>query len=185
MRAWLTCGGIALLISVLAAPVTAQDDPAPTGPAPLTINYVEGRVDVARDTGVLPAQAPDLLDDGDRLITASGRAELVFADGSVVHVDHDTDVRIDGEARLRIVRGHIIVRTSAALEGDGLVVGTPAGLVRFSPRGEYDVSASDLDGDTIVGTMRGQAALLMASTEVPVGPEDVLHIDPRDRKSVV
>lgn len=179
MRAQLLLGGALLLSPLLAwAQLPEPDDPAAAGPPPLSITYVDGNVDVARDSGLQPAQVPDLLSDGDRLLTNAGRAELVFADGSVVHVDRDSDLRIDGGARLRLVRGHVVVHTSAAPAE--VTVAVPAGLVRLDPRGEYDLSADDLDGDTIVGTIRGEATLLAATTDIRVAPDTVLQVDPRD-----
>ena len=111
----------------------------------MTLSHAEGRVDIARAGGVDAAHAPDLLEDGDRLLTTDGRAELVFADGSLVHVDRETDLRVDDGVRLRLVRGRVIVRTSPA-STTVLDVDTPIGVVQFAPRGEYQIAARDLDG---------------------------------------
>jgi hypothetical protein len=85
---------VAALLSIpvflVPGPASAQDGAAPL-PPPLTLTHVDGRVDLARGTVVEPAQVPDLIDDGDRLLTVDGRAELVYADGSLVHVDRDSD----------------------------------------------------------------------------------------------
>ncbi len=142
--------------------------------------HVEGRVEIARASGVEPAQAPDLLEEDDRLITGDGRAELAYTDGSLAHVDRDTEVRIDFGVRLRLVRGRVVVH--APRDGDPLELATPAGLVRLEPDGEYDLAADDLDGDTVVAVVRGRAALANGNQDVPVAADDELRIDPRDRR---
>lgn len=174
----------------LAAPAAAQSFPgapfttAPAAPdtaetpAPLTLAYVEGRADLVRRDGVQPAQAPDLLEADDRLVTTDGYAELVIDDGSVVHIDRATDVRVDLGVRLRLVRGRMRVHTPA--DSEALYVASPAGPVRLAAAGVYDLAAADLDGDTVIAVVSGHAALLTGDTETPVGADDILRVDPRD-----
>ncbi len=149
-------------------------------PAPVNLSYVDGRVDLVRPDGVQAAQAPDLLEEDDRLVTAEGRAELVLADGSVAHVDRQSDVRIDLGVRLRLVSGRLIIHTPPDIEA--LYVSTPAGPVRLAARGIYDLSADDLRGDTTIAVREGHAALVAGDSETPIGADDVLLVDPRDRR---
>jgi hypothetical protein len=154
--------------------------PAPDAPPPLTISYADGRVDVVRAGGVEAVQVPDVLAEDERLVTGEGRAELVFDDGSLAHIDRESDVRVDLGVRLRLVRGRMIVHTA---DGDEtLLVSTPAGPVRLDPRGEYDLSADDLRGDTVVAVERGRAALVVADSETPIEAGTAVRIDPRDRR---
>ena len=149
-------------------------------PAPVSLAYVDGRVDLVRPDGVQAAEAPDLLQEDDRLVTAEGRAELVLDDGSVAHVDRLSDVRIDLGVRLRLVSGRLVVHTPPDI--DALYVSTPAGPVRLAARGVYDLTADDLRGDTVIAVREGHAALEVGDTETPVGADDVLQVDPRDLK---
>jgi hypothetical protein len=181
VRTWLRLAAVPLVL--WSAPTAlAQDPPALPSPPettlspPLTLSYVDGRVDVARADGVQPAQAPDVLDDGDRLLVADGRAELVYDDGAIVHVDRDADLWIDADARLRIVRGRIVVRTSTSTAID---VTTPVGIVRLEPRGEYLITARDLDGESTIAAIAGRATLALAAADVPIAAADELAIDPR------
>lgn len=174
----------------LATPAAGQSSPgapfppAPSGadapgtPAPLSLAYVEGRVDLVRPDGVQAAQAPELLEEGDRLVTADGLAELVVDDGSVVHVDRTSDVRVNLGVRLRLVRGRMRVHTPPDI--DALYIASPAGPVRVAASGIYDLMAADLDGDTVIAVVTGHAALLTGDTETPIGADDILHVDPRD-----
>lgn len=159
-------------------PATGPDADAADPPAPLSLAYVEGRADHVRRDGVQPAQAPDLLEEDDRLVTTEGQAELVFDDGSVVHVDRMSDVRVDLGVRLRLVRGRARVYTAPDI--DALTLASPAGPVRLAADGVYDLAAADLDGETVIAVVAGHAALITGDTETPIGADDILRVDPRD-----
>lgn len=175
---------------LLASPASAQfpippaDQPdapetgEPIAPPPISLSYVDGRVDLVRPDGVQAAQAPDLLEEDDRLVTVEGRAELVLDDGSVAHVDRQSDLRIDLGVRLRLVSGRLLVHTPPSV--DALVVSTPAGPVRLAARGTYDLAAADLRGETVIAVREGHAALTAGDREIPIAADDVLHIDPRE-----
>ena len=175
MATWLRLAALVPL-ALWGPALAAAQDPASL-PPPVTLSHAEGRVEIARVPGVAPAQVPDLLDEGDRLLTADGRAELVFADGSLVHVDRDTDLHIENGARLRLVRGRVLVRTTPA--GSPLDLATPVGVVRFAPRGDYEIAVRDLDGATVIAARAGHATLTQAERDVPIAADDELWLDPR------
>jgi hypothetical protein len=154
-------------------PATADDLPPP-----LTIAYVDGRADVVRAGGIEPAIPPDILEEDDRLVTADGRAELVFADGALAHVDRDTDIRIDLGVRLRLVSGRLAIHTPSG--ADPLVVAVPSGLVRLDADGEYVLTADDLRGDTEIAVVDGRAVFTLGEVESALSPDDVLIVHPRD-----
>lgn len=172
----------ALYASMAAAQPSPRDLPleaqSASAPPPITISYVDGRVDVVRPDGVVAAEAPDILDDDDRLVTAEGRTELLFDDGTVVHVDRQSDLRVDRGVRLRLVSGRLAVHTPATV--DAVVIATPAGVVRLAPRGAYDLRADDLRGDTTVAVLQGTAVLGGGERELRVDAGDALSIDPRE-----
>ncbi|MEP7118412.1 MAG: FecR family protein, partial [Acidobacteriota bacterium] len=179
---------LGLLLLCLPAAARAQDpglgpdpDASADGPPPITVVYVEGRVDTAREGGGVQAtRVPDLLDDADRLVTADGRAELAYPDGSVVHLDRNTETRVDAGGRLRLVRGRIAVHTPR--DADPIELATPVGVLRLESDGEYDVAASDLDGDTVMTAVRGRAALEDGGRSLPISADDELRLAPRDRE---
>ncbi len=184
MRPQLIARALALLLVVvpvgLAAQLPEPEPPPVDAPPPITLLFIEGRVDLVRTSGVQPAQAPELLDEDDCVVTGDGRAELVYADGSVAHLDRHTDVRVDLGVRLRLVRGRIVVHTPR--DGDRLELVIPAGVVRLEPDGEYDLAAADLEGDSVVAVVRGRAVLEHDDQAVPVAADDELRLDPRDRR---
>jgi len=177
VRTWLSLAAVAPFIAWSASPVLAQGDPAPAArlPPAITLTYADGRVEIARDSGVAAAQVPDLLDEDDRLLTNDGRAELAFEDGSLVHVDAGADARVE-RGGLRLVRGRMTIHTAA---GDPIDVLTPAGAVRLEPAGLYEITARDLDGDTTVAAVRGRATLTLATADVPIAADDEVAVDPR------
>jgi uncharacterized membrane protein YgcG len=177
VRTWLALTAVGLLCTAGATTLAAQDSSIPDLPPPFTLAYVDGHSDIARPDGVQPAQAPDVLDAGDRLRIADGRAELVSAEGALVHVDRDADVQIGDDGRLRLTRGRLLIRTPA--NASALDVMTPVGMVRLEHGGEYQLTARDLDGDVTIAAVRGHAALALASGDVPVAASDEVSIDPR------
>ncbi len=177
MRTWLGILAVVPLSLMSAAAAIAQDAPTASLPPPITLTYVDGRVDIARRDGVQAAQPPDVLEGGDRLITADGRAELVFADGSLVHVDRGSDLRFDDDVPLSVVRGRVVVRTAAT--DAALDVGTPVGIVRLEPRGQYLITARDLDGESTIAVLSGRATLTLPTADVPIAADDEVAVDPR------
>jgi len=176
VRTWLSLAAVVPFTVWSASPVLAQDDPAPPQqPPPITLTYVDGRVEIARDSGVAAADVPDLLDEGNRLLTSDGRAELALGDGSLVHVDAGADARVE-RGVLRLVRGRLTVHTAPDEPVDLL---TPVGPVRLQPSGLYELTARDLEGDTTVAAVRGRATLTLAGADVPIAADDEVAIDPR------
>ena len=170
------------LASLAAArpPGDAASQPETTAPPPLTLSFAEGRVDVVRAGGVAAAIVPDVLDEGDRLVVGDGRAELVFDDGTLVHADVNTDIRLVG-GRLELVRGRLVIHVPPGADGERTVV-TPAGLVRMAPHGQYELRAADLDGETVVAVIDGRATLAVADTDLALRPGDAVALDPRARQ---
>ena len=80
----------------VSAPVFAQDPPsdARAYDAPAHISVVDGAAILERDgrSETAPASMPLLA--GDRLRTQNGRVEVLFADGSTLHLDTGTRVDI-------------------------------------------------------------------------------------------
>lgn len=165
------------LVAVLGpAPLLAQ--PAVADAPPFTLTVVEGRVDVARENRVEPADAPDAIDIDDRLIATAGRAELVDDDGTLLHLATGADLRIESGMRPRLVRGRLMVHTSPT--ASDVTIAVPAGVVSLEPRGAYELAADDLDGDTVIAVVEGRATMTSGDREWPLDADDALRLDPRD-----
>jgi hypothetical protein len=133
----------ALFCLTLAVSAYGQEPVSPPSAvdAPAHLAFIEGGVDVIHEGLAERADPPVLLVDGDTIRTANGRAEIVFGDGTLLHLDHSAELEILAPQRLRLLEGRAIVRVSAAARGP-YVVDTPGGSVRLDGRGEFTVTAT-------------------------------------------
>lgn len=179
------CASVLAIVLCSALPVWAQDGGAPDTqnlPAPASITYVDGEVQYLNAGAAERADAPGIMvNDGDGVRTSRGRAELVFGDGSVLHLADNTAVDVLGQQRLRLLSGRIIFRASASAT-DGYVIDTPAASVHVESRGEYNV-AVDGDGRAVdVAVARGVAQVGSPSDNVAVRAGEEARLDgPGDR----
>jgi len=104
------------------------------------ITYVEGSV----------ALSPD----GVR--TAGGRAELVLASGTLVHVDGASTVQFDRTGNLTLNSGRLLVRTSNGAPFD---LEVPYARLRLAPTGVYNVLADAAHGRLLVSVIAGRVEL--------------------------
>ena len=149
----------ALLVCSVAVGAQAQESAAPApapGGAPANLAYVEGGVELTHEGVSERADPPTLLEDGDIIRTPSGRAEIIFSDGTILHLDYNTEIELLAPDRVRLLRGRALFRVSAAAAHD-YVVDTPAAIVRLAPRGEYGIGADDQRGDLDLTVARGAA----------------------------
>ena len=79
-----------------------------------------------------------MLVEGDIIRTGNGRAEIVFGDGTLLHLDNGAQLEVLSPERLRLSEGRVIVRLSAAVKA-AYFIDTPGGTVRMNARGEYGV----------------------------------------------
>ena len=111
------------------------------GPAPAHVAVVDGRATLRHEGQVDPAPLNAPLVGGDRLRTDDGRVEVLFADGSTLHLDNATTVDVQSDALLRLLDGRVrltVARTMAA--GVTYQVDSPAGSVRIAQPGEYRIA---------------------------------------------
>ena len=148
----------AFLFCLIAVSAYAQEPSAPApAPAPANLAFVDGSVDVVQGGVSEPAEPPFMLLDGDVVRTRNGRAEIVFRDGTLLHLSHDSDVELLGDERVRLTSGRVIVRLSHAAARP-YVIDTPAASVRLEASGEYEVTSSPA-GQLKVAVSRGAATL--------------------------
>jgi hypothetical protein len=169
----------------VALPLRAQDVEAPSNlPPPVSLSYVDGDVQYLNAGAAERADAPAMLNDGDGVRTARGRAELVFGDGSVLHLDENTAVDLLSDRRLRVLGGRVVLRASPAA-GDGYIIDTPAASVRVDSRGEYNVLVDDGRQTVDVAVARGVAEIELASERVVIRAGEEARLDrPGDRPQI-
>jgi hypothetical protein len=108
---------------------------------------------------------------GDRLKTLDGRVEVLFADGSALHLDSRTTLDIQSDELARLIDG----RMRLAMAGRGLTyrIDSPAGSVRIAQPGEFKLSMLHGDNETQLelAVIRGTAEIFtdQGSTSVRAG----------------
>jgi len=139
--------------------------------APAHVSHVEGTVTLEREGRPENSPLNMPLLSGDRLKTLDGRAEILFADGSALHLDSRTTLDIQSEELARLIDG----RMRLAMVGRGLTyrIDSPAGSVRVAQPGEFKLSMLHGDNETQLelAVIRGTAEIFtdQGSTSVRAG----------------
>jgi hypothetical protein len=127
------------------------------------LSQIEGTVTRLHRFAPAPAGVGGALVERDQIVTAVGRAEVTFADGSVMHLDQHTQVVISGAARIRLLDGRVSLRTTTAYTAE-----TGSGIVHVLPEGLYELTTSAGNRDVLVRVVEGHAQI-----ESPWGVESV------------
>ena len=148
----------ALVGCVIAVSAYAQETSTPaSAPAPANVAFVDGTVEVVQSGVAEAADPPVMLIEGDIVRTRAGRAEIVFGDGTLLHLSNDSELEILGDERLRLTMGRIVVRMSQAAARP-YVIDTPVSSVRLEAHGEYGLTA-ERSGRLQLSVARGSASL--------------------------
>ena len=162
----------ALAVLLFPAGVLAQTSPTePDATAPAHVSHVEGTVTLEREGRPENSPLNMPLLSGDRLKTLDGRVEILFADGSALHLDSRTTLDIQSDELVRLIDG----RMRLAMVGRGLTyrIDSPAGSVRIAQPGEFKLSMLHGDNETQLelAVIRGTAEIFtdQGSTSVRAG----------------
>jgi hypothetical protein len=128
---------------------------------PAHISAVDGRVDLEREGRVEVAEENLVLLAGDRLRTARGRAEILFADGSAIAIDDGTTVDLLDDSLLRLIEGRIRLAIARGADRIDYRVDTAAGSALIGVAGEYRLTlgARGAEPEFTVAVLRGSAEL--------------------------
>lgn len=118
---------------------TDIDEPADQGPAPPYLATIEGTVDLDRDGTREAADVGMPLVSGDRLHTASGRAEVLWESGTAMFVDQGSAVELASEELVQLLAGRINVDLTFQPDAPPFRIDTPAGSVWLRREGSYRV----------------------------------------------
>jgi len=134
---------------------THESDP------PAHIAFVEGTAVLERDgrNDTSPSTMPLL--EGDRVRTQGGRVEILFGDGSTLHLDANTTVDFLSDELVRLLVGRIRLTIPGPNRSVSYRVDAPSGWAQFSQPGEYRLAvlAGDRDTETELAVVRGAAEL--------------------------
>jgi uncharacterized protein DUF6600/FecR-like protein len=142
-----------------AAPARAQTG---RGDAPAHISFVEGTATLERDgrADTAPGSMPLLA--GDRLRTENGRVEVLFGDGSILHLDQSSTLDVQSDAVVRLMTGRVRLVIAASNRPVSYRVDAPAAWAQIDEPGEYKVAIAgrDRDAEVELAVVRGAASLV-------------------------
>ena len=158
------CPASALAQSI---PVSDRDS---DGVAPAHVSFVEGTVVLERDGKPEGSPLNMPLLSGDRLKTQDGRVEVLFADGSALHLDSRTTLDIQSDDLARLIDGRVRLSIGGPSRAVAYRIDSPAGSVRISETGEYRVSMLHGENETQVelAVIRGSGEIFTDEGTTPV-----------------
>ena len=144
------------LVCLWPLPSAAQD--AQTDP-PAHISFVDGAAVLERDgrPETAPSSMPLLA--GDRIRTQGGRVEVLFADGSALHLDANTVVDFQSDDVVRMLAGRLRLSIAGPARDVGYRVDAPSAWVQINDPGEYRI-AMVRDDEIELAVLRGAAELI-------------------------
>ena len=158
---------LALAWGVVSPPAIAQTPEsqiaqnAITDP-PAHVSFVDGTALLERDgqQDSSPTNMPLLA--GDRLRTQNGRLEILFADGSTLHMDSGTTLDFQSDELVRLLDGRIRLAIPGPDRQVSYRIDAPSASALINQPGEYRVSVlhGAQDGDIELAVLRGGAELV-------------------------
>ncbi|HET7218077.1 MAG TPA: DUF6600 domain-containing protein [Vicinamibacterales bacterium] len=142
--------------AALEARQTAQD---PGGEPPAHISVVDGTAVLERDGRIENAPLSMPLLAGDRVRTQNGRVEILFADGSTLHLDTNTLVDFQSDEVVRLLNGRVRVNIAGVNRTVGYRIDAPSAWVQITRPGEYRVAVS-AGNEIELAVLRGVAELV-------------------------
>jgi hypothetical protein len=150
----------------------AQTDTAAQAPA--HISFVDGAVLLERDgtTDDSPGSMPLLA--GDRVRTRSGRVEILFADGSTLHLDNHSAIDLQSDELVRLIEGRIRLSIPGPSREVSYRIDAPHGWAHITEPGDYRVSLmqSAGGGELELAVIRGRAELANEGGQTPLRAGD-------------
>jgi hypothetical protein len=146
------------------ASLLAQDPPElDAGLAPPHLSFVDGPARLERGDQGFEASEGQILAVGDRLRTAAGWVEVLFGDGSVLHVDARSTIDLLDEWLVRLIDGRVFLHVVTPADDLGPIeyrIDTPAVSFRALDAGEFRIASVDYPRIvTEVAVARGVAEL--------------------------
>ena len=153
---------VALTTSVaLAQTPDRADQPNVVADAPAHISFVDGSAVLERDgqRESSPENMPLLA--GDRVRTQNGRVEILFGDGSILHMDADTVVDFQSNELVRLLDGRLRLSIPRPERQVSYRIDAPFASAVINQPGEYRFSVlrSDRGQEVELAVLRGCAEL--------------------------
>ena len=146
-----------------AAAATAQE---PSGEAPAHVSFVDGSVTLEREGRIDDAPSNMPLLAGDRLRTRNGRVEILFGDGSTLHLDQDTTLDLQSDELVRLIAGRVRLSIPGPSREIAYRIDTVTGWAQIADAGEY--RAAFLQDELEVAVLRGRAEVVNEAGRTPL-----------------
>jgi FecR protein len=147
----------------------AAQEPVDSDP-PAHVSFVDGAAVIERDgqADTAPANMPLLA--GDRIRTQAGRVEILFADGSTLHVDNFTTVDFQSDELVRVLDGRVRLAIAGRPREVGYRIDGPNAWAQISQPGEYRfaITRNDRGIEVELAVLRGAAELVNDDGRTPL-----------------
>jgi Family of unknown function (DUF6600)/FecR protein len=155
------------VVSLLyAGPQASAQEPSNDPPA--HISLVEGAAVLERDGSSETASSSMPLLAGDRLRTETGRVEVLFGDGSTLHLDRSTTVDFQSDEVIRLKQGRLRLAIAGPARQVHYRIDAPGGWVEITQPGEYRVSMAAPEAEVELAVLRGSAELVNEDGRTPL-----------------
>ena len=153
----------------LAVPVYAQEQEPDYG-APAHVAFVDGAATLEREGRTETSALNMPLLSGDRLRTAEGRVEVLFEDGSALHLDERTTIDVQSDDLLRLIDGRIRLSLAGPSRQIDYRIDSAAGSVHITQAGEYRIAMVHGERETQLelAVLRGAGEIFTDQGSTPV-----------------
>jgi hypothetical protein len=168
MRSLQIVAAAGLLLTPYAAaaqePTVIESDP------PAHVSFVDGAAVIERDGKADDAPANMPLLAGDRIRTENGRVEILYADGSTLHIDHFTTVDFQSDELIRLLDGRLRLNITGRPREVGYRIDGPGAWAQISQPGEYRFALmrGDRGLEMELAVVRGAAELVNDDGRTPL-----------------
>ncbi len=149
-------------VGLLVLPVSAARAQEPEVDPPAHVSFVDGTAVIERDGKAdnSPANMPLLA--GDRIRTETGRVEILYADGSTLHLDNFTTVDFQSEEVIRILDGRVRLTVAGRARDLSYRLDAANAWGQIAQPGEYRLALMRNNGNVEVelAVLRGSAELV-------------------------
>jgi hypothetical protein len=118
----------------------------------------------------------------DAVATGTGRAEILFADGTLLHIDAESSVRWAAAGPLALDNGRVLLRTGTA---GWLDVVLPFARATLAPGGTYGLLIDASHARLLLSVTAGGADLRTSAAQATLGPSDMVVITESTERIVV
>jgi hypothetical protein len=157
-------------LSILAQPPDAANPEAVATDPPAHVSFVDGAAVLERDgqPDSAPANMPLLA--GDRLRTQGGRVEILFAEGSTLHLDANTTLDFQSDELVRLLDGRIRLSIPGANRRVSYRIDASSASALINQPGEFRMAVlhGAREAEIELAVIRGAAELVNDDGRTPL-----------------